>query len=160
MSSSVTPAQVLPSSRLGGVSTSQGWRYSLLGCLVTPTPSVRERRGRRPGALLGEMTWAPLMARLPGAGIGISRLKCTASRVACCAALSRLRGAFLSCVRNKGCLLAVLTRGKHEVRHAAEVDRRSSVCRRTSIIVDRRWSSLSQAHRDWPDIYTNMRALQ
>jgi hypothetical protein len=40
----------------------------------------------------------------------------------------------------KGSLLAVLLTGgdKHEVRHAAEVDRRSSICPRISIIVDRR----------------------
>jgi Protein of unknown function (DUF2865) len=56
------------------------------------------------------------------------------------------------CARNQGSLLAVL----HEVRHAAEVDRRSSICRRISIIVDRRWSALSQAHRDWPDVYADV----
>jgi hypothetical protein len=36
------------------------------------------------------------------------------------------------------------------------VDRRSSICRRISIIVDRRWSALSQAHRDWPDVYADV----
>jgi hypothetical protein len=62
------------------------------------------------------------------------------------------------CARNQGSLLAVLLTGgdKHEVRHAAEVDRRSSICRRISIIVDRRWSALSQAHRDWPDVYADV----
>jgi hypothetical protein len=48
-------------------------------------------------------------------------------------------GAFLVCARNKDSLLAVLTEGwgKREVHHATEVDRRSSICRRISIIVDR-----------------------
>jgi hypothetical protein len=73
--------------------------------------------------------------------------------MACCAASMTRRRLLVSGSRNKDSLLAVLTerRGEREVYHAAEVDRRSSICRRISIIVDRWWSPL-QERRDWPDL--------
>jgi hypothetical protein len=59
-------------------------------------------------------------------------------------------------------LLAVLTegRGKREVHHAAEVDRRSAIRRRISIIVDRWWSPLPQERRDWSDVYVDVRPAE
>jgi hypothetical protein len=79
--------------------------------------------------------------------------------MACCAASMTERRLLVTGSRNKDSLLAVLTegRGKREVYHAAEVDRRSSICRRISIIVDRWWSPLPQERRDWPDLYANVR---
>jgi hypothetical protein len=79
--------------------------------------------------------------------------------MACCAASMTGRRLLVAGPRNKDSLLAVLTegRGTREVHHAAEVDRRSSICRRISIIVDRWWSPLPQEHRDWPDLYADVR---
>jgi hypothetical protein len=81
--------------------------------------------------------------------------------MACCAASMTGRRLLVSGSRNKDSLLAVLTegRGKREVYHAAEVDRRSSICRRISIIVDRWWSPLPQERRDWPDLYPDVRPV-